>query len=150
MATKLDKNVHRLTTIEVDSRPLIVTLSPDQGGTIQFKPQGLGKAKTTSLSISDAYAASLIDLPVIRPETPERAETPSGGISVRCPHTFEHLRKMALNGWYWDGSAFVGDHSETQALRKKIQRQNRESADWLEAQPDGDAALSAVWGEPCR
>ena len=53
MATKLEKDVTRESTVTVDERELLVTLTADQK--ISMKPKGLGNGNIVSIGIEDIF-----------------------------------------------------------------------------------------------
>ena len=53
MATKLEKDITRESSVKIDDRELLVTLTADQK--IAMKPKGLGNANIVSIDIEDVF-----------------------------------------------------------------------------------------------
>jgi hypothetical protein len=53
MATKLEKDITRESTVKVEDRELLVTLTADQK--VSMKPKGLGVANTLDIGIEELY-----------------------------------------------------------------------------------------------
>lgn len=76
MATKLEKDVTRESTVTVDERELLVTLTADQK--IAMKPKGLGNGNIVSIGIEDVFK-------LMKPN--EDAETPQVSGNSKKPYS---------------------------------------------------------------
>ena len=75
MATKLDKDVTRESSVKANDRELLVTLTADQK--ISMKPKGLGNAQSVSIGIEDVFKLM----------KPSDEEIPSGVTNSKKPYS---------------------------------------------------------------